>query len=79
MAMDFLYTFIFGLIVLVASILGASAGIGGGVIRPALDAFKYFSDPVIPNMISAFCVLAVALSSVTKHIISKMEYNTYIS
>lgn len=74
MAMDFLYTFIFGLIVLVASILGASAGIGGGVIiRPALDAFKYFSDPVIPNMISAFCVLAVALSSVTKHIISKTK------
>jgi uncharacterized protein len=74
--MDWLFTSIFGLIVLAASVLGAMAGIGGGVIiRPALDAFNYFSDPVIPNMMSAFCVLAVALTSVTKHAINKTKFD----
>jgi uncharacterized membrane protein YfcA len=61
----------FSLIVLVASVLGAMAGIGGGVIiRPALDAFHYFDEAIIPNMISAFCVLAVALTSVSRHLLS---------
>src|SRR5574344_292330 len=75
--MDWLYTSIFGIIVLCASVLGAMAGIGGGVIiRPALDAFNYFDNSVITNMLSAFCVLAVALTSVTKHAISKTKFDT---
>jgi len=74
--MDWLYTSIFGIIVLIASVLGAMAGIGGGVIiRPALDAFSFFSDPIVSNMMSAFCVLAVALTSVTKHAINKTKFN----
>ena len=68
---------IFSLIVLLASILGAMAGIGGGVIiRPALDAFNYFDNSIITNMLSAFCVLVVALTSVIKHLINKTKFKS---
>ncbi len=73
-----MYYFIFSLIVLLASTLGALAGIGGGVIiRPALDAFNYYENANICNFLSAFCVLAVALTSVTKRIITKQKIDNY--
>lgn len=67
-----MYYFIFGLIVLVASLIGAIAGIGGGVIiRPLIDATQYFSNANIPGVISSFCVLIGSLTTVGKNIISK--------
>ena len=40
--MNMVYYFIFPIVVIIASIIGAIAGIGGGVIiRPVLDAFGY--------------------------------------
>ncbi len=75
-----MYYFLFSLIVLVASTLGALAGIGGGVIiRPALDAFNYYQEPLIVNFLSAFCVLAVALTSVIKRIITKQKIDNYLT
>ncbi|MBO4321956.1 MAG: sulfite exporter TauE/SafE family protein [Clostridia bacterium] len=72
--------FYFALIVLAASTLGAMAGVGGGVIiRPAIDAFGYYGDASVPNLISSFCVLAVAVTSVTRHAVKKTKFNTSAS
>lgn len=72
--------FLFSLIVIVASVLGALAGIGGGVIiRPALDAFNHYDSSNVTNFLSAFCVLAVALTSVIKNLISKTKIENYKS
>jgi len=70
--------FILPLIILFSAILGALAGIGGGVIiRPLIDALNYFDEGSISNLISSFCVLFVALTSVLKRIISKDKINNY--
>ncbi len=69
---------LFSLIVLLAGVIGALAGIGGGVIiRPALDAFGYFENPSITNTISSFCVLFVALTSIAKRFFSKTKIPNY--
>lgn len=73
-----LYYILFPLIVLIASIVGAIAGIGGGVIiRPVLDAFGYFETADITNMISTFCVLFGTTTSIIRHIISKTKIENY--
>ena len=73
-----IYYFLFSFIVLIAATIGAMAGIGGGVIiRPALDAFSYFDNSYITNVISAFCVFFVAITSVTKNVISKTKIEGY--
>lgn len=70
-----MYYFIFSIIVLISAVLGALAGIGGGVIiRPALDAINYFDKTSITNTISSFCVLFVALTSIGKRLISKNKF-----
>lgn len=73
-----MYYFIFSFVVLIAIILGSLAGIGGGVIiRPALDAFNYFDESAITNMISTFCVLFGCATTVIKKIISKQKIDNY--
>lgn len=73
-----MYYFIFSLIVMIAATLGSMAGIGGGVIiRPALDAFNYYENANIVNFLSSFCVLAVALTSVIKSLITKQKIDNY--
>ncbi len=58
-------------IVLIASILGAISGIGGGVIiKPILDAISPYNTFVI-GVLSCFAVLTMAVSSVTKQAINK--------
>lgn len=73
-----IYYFLFSVIILLAATIGALAGIGGGVIiRPALDAFSYFENSSISNTISCFCVLFVALTSITKRVVSKEKIPNY--
>lgn len=73
-----IYYFLFSIIILFAATIGALAGIGGGVIiRPALDAFGYFGNSSISNTISSFCVLFVALTSISKRIVSKDKIPNY--
>lgn len=73
-----MYYLIFSLIVLLAGTLGSLAGIGGGVIiRPALDAFNYYDNANVANFLSSFCVLAVALTSVIKSIVTKQKIDNY--
>ncbi len=73
-----IYYFLFSFIILFAATIGALAGIGGGVIiRPALDAFSYFENSSISNTISSFCVLFVALTSITKRVVSKEKIPNY--
>ena len=63
---------------MIAATVGSLAGIGGGVIiRPALDAFNYYDNANIANFLSSFCVLAVALTSVIKSIITKQKIENY--
>lgn len=69
-----IYYFIFPLIVLFASIVGAIAGIGGGVIiRPVLSMFNYFTMAEVTNMISTLCVFFGTCTSIIRHIISKTK------
>lgn len=73
-----IYYFIFPLIVLLSSIIGAIAGIGGGVIiRPLLSSFNYFTMAEVTNMISTLCVFCGTLTSIIRHIISKTKINNY--
>ena len=76
--MKSMYYALFSIIVLLAGVIGALAGIGGGVIiRPALDAFGYFENASMTNTISSFCVLFVALTSIMKRLISKQKIPNY--
>ena len=75
--MNMVYYFIFPIVVIIASIIGAIAGIGGGVIiRPVLDAFGYFSTPEITNMISTMCVV-FASTSIIRHVASKSKIENW--
>lgn len=69
-----IYYFIFPIIVFISSILGAMAGIGGGVIiRPVLSSFGYFELAEVTNMISTICVFFIAVTSIVRHIISRTK------
>lgn len=62
---------LYALIALIASLLGACCGLGGGVIiKPLLDAFTNLSAAEI-SLFSTFCVLTIALTSVIKYITQK--------
>lgn len=59
---------LFAIIALIASLFGACCGLGGGVIvKPLLDATTELSASEI-SVISTFCVLTIALTSVIKYI-----------
>ncbi len=76
--MTILYYFLFPIVVIIASIVGAIAGIGGGVIiRPVLDAFNYFDTPEITNMISTMCVVFGTSTSIIRHITSKSKIENW--
>lgn len=60
---------------LAASFFGAFCGLGGGVvIKPALDAFTDLAPNVI-SILSAFCVLTIALTSVIKYVLSRTPFD----
>ena len=62
---------VFVLVILFATCAGATCGMGGGVIiKPVLDALSPMSTFQI-NFVSSMCVLAMALSSLVKHIFQK--------
>lgn len=61
------------LIVLFATLIGSICGMGGGVIiKPLLDAISSFSTFQI-SIISSTAVLAMSISSLIKHAISKRK------
>ena len=65
---------------MIAATVGSLDGIGGGVIiRPALDAFNSYDNANIANFLSSFCVLAVALTSVIKSVITKQKIDKHKS
>ena len=73
-----IYYFIFPIVVIIASMIGAIAGIGGGVIiRPVLDAFNYFSVAEITNMISTMCVVFGTSTSIIRHVLSKSKIENF--
>ncbi len=73
-----IYYFIFPIVVVIASIVGAIAGIGGGVIiRPVLDSFGQFETSEITNMISTMCVLFGTSTSIIRHIASKSKIENW--
>ena len=73
-----IYYFIFPIVVIIASMIGAIAGIGGGVIiRPVLDAFNYFSVAEITNMISTMCVVFGTSTSIIRHVLSKSKIENW--
>ena len=62
---------VFVIVILFATCAGATCGMGGGVIiKPGLDALSSMSAFQI-NFVSSMCVLAMALSSLVKHIFQK--------
>jgi len=66
---------IYFILALVASVLGACCGLGGGVIvKPLLDAFTEFSPAQISTL-SAFTVLTIAATSVVKFALQKTKFN----
>lgn len=63
------------LLALIASLLGACCGLGGGVIiKPALDAFTDLAPNAI-SILSAFCVLTIAVTSVIKYVFSRATFD----
>ncbi len=71
-------TFIYGLIVFFACVIGAVVGMGGGVIiKPFLDVFGYHSVEVV-GFISTCAVFAMSISSSIKHMRSKTKIDTKI-
>ena len=62
---------VFVIVILFATCAGATCGMGGGVIiKPVLDALSPMSAFQI-NFVSSMCVLAMALSSLVKHVFQK--------
>lgn len=70
--------FLYALLALLATTIGALTGMGGGIIiKPMLDITGQFDAPTI-NMLSSVTVLAMAIVSVVKQIRNgaKMRYST---
>lgn len=66
-------TLIYTVIILAATIIGALAGMGGGVIiKPVLDMIGVHSVETV-GFISTCAVFAMSISSSVKHIINKTE------
>lgn len=68
-----MYIFIYGLIILSATFLGAFVGLGGGVIiKPMLDLIGHDTIDAV-NFISSCAVFSMSISSMIKHIIAKTK------
>lgn len=66
-------TVIYGIVILIATIIGALVGMGGGVIiKPVLDMIGVHSVEVI-GFISTCAVFAMSISSTIKHIRAKTQ------
>lgn len=66
---------LYAIIALLASLLGACCGLGGGVIvKPALDAFTDRSPAEI-SILSAFCVLVIAITGVLRYTVSRTPFD----
>lgn len=64
---------LYGIIALIAALFGACCGLGGGVIvKPLLDAFTSLSASEI-SVISTFCVLTIALTSVIRYVMQRTK------
>ncbi len=71
-------TFLYSIIIFIACTVGATVGIGGGVIiKPLLDTFGYHSVEVV-GFISTCAVFAMSISSSVKYIKAKTEINPKI-
>lgn len=69
MVINMLYAFI----ALIASLLGAFCGLGGGVIiKPLLDAFTDLDASEV-SLLSTFCVLTISLTSVIRYALQKTK------
>ena len=68
-------TVIYGIIISLATFLGAFVGLGGGVIiKPMLDLIGKDTIDVV-NFISSCAVFSMSISSTVRHIISKTKIN----
>lgn len=66
-------TFIYGIIIALATFLGAFVGLGGGVIiKPMLDLIGQDTIDVV-NFISSVAVFSMSISSMIRHIIAKTK------
>ena len=62
-------------IALIASIIGALSGLGGGVIiKPILDAIGHYDITTI-NLLSSFTVLSMAIASTMRHYQAKTIFD----
>lgn len=69
---------IYGIIILLASVIGAIVGIGGGVIiKPFLDVLGYHTVEVV-GFVSTCAVFAMSVSSSIKHIRSQTKVDPKI-
>lgn len=69
---------IYLIIALGATIIGSLSGLGGGVIiKPLLDLVSNESALTI-SVLSAFTVLAMAITSIIKHILNKSKINVKV-
>lgn len=72
-------TLIYSLIIFIACAVGATVGIGGGVIiKPVLDFMGYHTVETV-GFISTCAVFAMSISASAKHIASKTEFNKKIA
>lgn len=68
-----MYVALYGVIIFIATFLGAFVGLGGGVIiKPLLDLIGYDTINVV-NFISACAVFSMSISSTIKHIRAKTK------
>ena len=64
---------LYAVIAVIAALFGACCGLGGGVIvKPLLDAFTHLSASEI-SVISTFCVLTIALTSVIRYATQRVK------
>lgn len=68
-----MYIAIYGVIIFVATLLGAFVGLGGGVIiKPLLDLIGHDTIDVV-NFISTCAVFSMSISATVKHIMAKTK------
>lgn len=68
-----MFAVIYGVIIFIATFLGAFVGLGGGVIiKPMLDLIGHDAIDVV-NFISSCAVFSMSISSTVRHIIAKTK------
>lgn len=71
-------TIIYSIIIFIACTIGATVGIGGGIIiKPALDLIGYHSVEVV-GFISTCSVFAMSISSSVRHLAAKTKFDKKI-